>query len=219
MQDLDPVKKHAEFDDIRLSWVQRFYWVAELGSVAAAGAKCYVSATEVSESIQKLSAALCLPLMIPTTARLFAAGKHFARIAKKVLDLSGNSGRALNNVTVSSLRSLIAVQRERSYSAAARSLGYTRYKVMRDIKSLTYWVGEPIVYLGDEVRLTERGEELAGRMQQIIPLLERSMGPEKDPKRWTKKPRVMPPMLRTYGISSRRRRHANSIRQAVESEP
>jgi DNA-binding transcriptional LysR family regulator len=211
MQEQEADKKLAEFSDIRLSWVQRFRWVAELGNLVAASEKCHVSATEVSESIQALSAALCRPLVIPTTARLFVMGEHFVPIANKVLELAGNANRPLNNVTVASLQSLIAVQKEASYSAAARSLGRTRFKVMRDIKALTHWVREPVVYLSGEVRLTERGADLARRSHEIVALLERSIGRDKNPEHWRKKPRVMPLLLRAYGTASRGRRHAKRV--------
>lgn len=225
MQDVQTrtiVKKLADFSDIRLGWVQRFHSVAHHKNLERAGVECCVTTTEVSESIQRLSAALCMPLVIPTTAQMPQLGKGFVSSAAEIVELASSIKRPFTNVRVAGLQALIAVSERHSYMAAARSLGWTRDRTMRGIDHLEEWIGEAIFHSGG-LKFTDDGKQLLEAAQKIVAILERSRGRDTHEQHWIKRRRVKPWWMRTYGATadppSHRHRYRSVSKGDLDNEP
>lgn len=184
--------------DIRLGWLQRFSAVARHQSLAAAGKSCGVDPTALSDSIQRLEEALHRLLVAPATARLTATGRAFVGPTERILKLSRLSNRASANVSIGWFQSLITISENETYSEAARSSGWTRYKIMRGVSELEYWIGDQLVYSGDIVRLTEKGEDILLVAREIVEILDRWCDPDNDLRRDKSRRRVKPWWLRFY---------------------
>lgn len=191
----------ATISDIRLGWLQRFSAVARSQSLAAAGRECGVDATALSDSIQRLEESLHRLLIAPTTARLTATGRVFVGPVDKILEISKLSDRNSANVCVGWFQSLIALAENETYSRAGASLGWTRYKVKQGVSQLEGWIGSPLVYTSDIVRLTARGEEILPVLREIIKILGNWYEPHYDLRRDISKRRTKPWWLRLYGIA------------------
>lgn len=201
--------KQLTISDIRLGWLQRFCSVARHQNIVKASQECNVDPTSLSDSIQQLEDALCRPLMAPATAHVTAYGRRFFHDAEKVLDLSSISCRSLTNVSVSWLQSLIAVSEYESYTEAANSLGWQRFKVMRCISELESWVGSSLVFSKAGIKLTLKGEEVLPVAKEIVSILGGLRG---SPEVWYNgkmRPRKVPWWLRAFApaeFSIRRRK-------------
>ena len=124
------------------------------------------------------------PLMAPATSYIPVSGQLFLKDAKHILGLiAALSSRPAGHVSISWFMALIAMSDHENYSAAARSLGWTRYKVMRGVAELGNWIEHPLVLPNQGFKLTMEGENAVRVGKEIISVLEDSKG---NPEVWWK---------------------------------
>ncbi len=169
--------KRPTISDVRLGWLQRFCSLASQGDLVRAGHACHADPTVVSDSIQRLEDVVCRPLMAPATSYIPTSGQSFLKDAKHILVLTAAlSPRPAGHVSISWFMALIAISHHENYAAAARSLGWTRYKVMRGVAELANWIEHPLVLPNQGFKLTMEGENAVRVGKEIISVLENSKG-------------------------------------------
>jgi DNA-binding transcriptional LysR family regulator len=190
----------STISDIRLGWLQRFCSVARHNNIIRAARECNVDPTSLSDSVQRLEEALHRPLIAPGTAHVTSHGRAFVKSAEKVLELAKLSSDDSRNVCVGWIQCLIASVECGSYTAAAKALGLTRYKVMRGVSQLTAWVDKPLLYQSEILRPTLDCERILYSLDELVRVLSAFADPTNDLRRDKTKRRTKPWWLRTYGI-------------------
>ncbi|MEO0398718.1 MAG: LysR substrate-binding domain-containing protein [Pseudomonadota bacterium] len=143
------------YHDLNLRHLYAAVSVARLGSISAAAKTVNLTQPAITQAIAKLEKQAGMPLFMRTPEGMLAteAGAIITARAHAALDHISSS-----RVTMSQVRSFLALAQNGGYAAASSAAGVTEPSLHRAVKDLAVAIGKELVERrGRGVRLTEVG--------------------------------------------------------------